>query len=112
MFKFVRLIVLSNLLALLVVVTFEYFTGYLKLAFSSDYAFYSMLILLALGSLLSFSGHKVGYSDPSNMAGVSASSLIENESAKSTIVTKLESTSVGHSLLIASLLPLLYCLLS
>ncbi|MGC9402911.1 hypothetical protein ACP43V_10705 [Vibrio genomosp. F10 str. 9ZC157] len=112
MFRFTRLLIVSNIVALLIVTAFEHFTGYLKLSFSSDYAFYSMLILLAIGTLMSFSGHKVGYSDPSNIAGVSASSLIDNESAKSTIVTKLESTSVGHSLLIASLFPLLYCLLS
>ncbi|WP_428774826.1 hypothetical protein [Vibrio sp.] len=85
-------------------------TGYLHIQFASDYAFYAMLLLLSLGAIFSFSGHKVGYSDPSNVAGVAASSLIDNASAKTTKVTKLEGTGLGQRLLLASLLPLAFCI--
>ncbi|MCP4321653.1 MAG: hypothetical protein GY787_07335 [Alteromonadales bacterium] len=90
---------------------FELITGYLNILFLSDYAFYSMLILLGLGSILSFSGYKVGYSDPSNKAGVAASTLVDNSSPKLYAVTKLENTTLGSRLLIASLIPLCFCIL-
>ncbi|KNH56045.1 hypothetical protein B7978_17670 [Vibrio cholerae] len=106
--KFLAFIVLSNLIAVACVYLFEFSFGYLKIAFLKDYAFYSMLILLVLGAFFSFSGHGVGYSDPSNVAGVAASSLIDNDSAKKTVVTRLESTGLGHRFLIASLLPLIF----
>ncbi len=48
--KFLAFIVLSNLIAVACVYLFEFSFGYLKIAFLKDYAFYSMLILLALGA--------------------------------------------------------------
>jgi hypothetical protein len=110
--KLILFIVLSNLLSLVVVYFFERVFGYLQISFLSDYAFYSMLLLIALGSLFSFSGYKVGYSDPSNIAGVSASSLIDNESTDNSVITKLENTSLGNKLYIASLFPFAFCVLS
>ncbi|KQA22548.1 membrane protein [Vibrio metoecus] len=108
--KFLAFIVLSNLIAVACVYLFELSFGYLKIAFLKDYAFYSMLITSgARGYFFTFSGHGVGYSDPSNVAGVAASSLIDNDSAKKTVVTRLESTGLGHRFLIASLLPLIFC---
>ncbi|EOW9429783.1 hypothetical protein ACRFW0_003527 [Vibrio cholerae] len=98
-----------HLIAVACVYLFEFSFGYLRIAFLKDYAFYSMLILLVLGAFFSFSGHGVGYNDPSNVAGVAASSLIDNDSAKKTVVTRLESTGLGHRFLIASLLPLIFC---
>ncbi|PMO72885.1 hypothetical protein BCT03_15860 [Vibrio splendidus] len=91
---------------------FERLTDSLAIQFLSDYAFYSMLLLIGLGSIFSFSGHKVGYSDPSNVAGVAASSLIENNSSKHTVVTKFESTGLGGRFLLASLFPLAYCVIA
>ncbi|MGF1696279.1 hypothetical protein L4C54_11465 [Vibrio lamellibrachiae] len=110
MSNFLKLLIGSNVISLSIVFTIEIFTGILQLSFLTDYAFYSMLILVGVGSIMSFSGHKVGYSDPTNSAGVVASTLIENDSPKSFIVTKLEGTSVGHTLLLASLLPLVFCI--
>ena len=111
MYKLITNLILSNVLSLLIVFLFELFTGYLKILFVSDYAFYAM-ILLWLGSFIfSSSGYKVGYSDPTNIAGVAASTLINDSSPKSYIVSKLESTNMGTQLLIASLIPLCFCLL-
>ncbi|MDA0149545.1 hypothetical protein [Vibrio sp. LaRot3] len=92
------------------VYTFELVTNSLSVQYVSDYFFYSMLLQLGLGTLFSFSGHKVGYCDPSNVAGVAASSLIDNETPKSTVVTKLESTGLGGKFLLSAALPLSVCL--
>ncbi|KFE21859.1 hypothetical protein DA89_3470 [Vibrio cholerae] len=35
--------------------------------------------------------------------------MIDNDSAKKTVVTRLESTGLGHRFLIASLLSLIFC---
>ena len=107
--KLIVFITLSNLLSFSAIYVFEFTSGDLNILFASDYAFYSMLLLIGLGTVFSFSGHKVGYSDPSNGAGVVASSLIENNSPKTTTITKLESTNLGHRFFIASLLPLAFC---
>ncbi|HAS6377848.1 TPA: hypothetical protein RQJ75_004268 [Vibrio vulnificus] len=103
-------VVASNIFSLSSVYLFELIFGHLHINFLSDYAFYSMLLLLGCGTLFSFSGHKVGYSDPSNVAGVAASSLIENDKPKSTVVTRLESTSLGGKFFISSIFPLVFCL--
>ncbi len=110
--KLISFVVISNTLSLGVVYLFERLTGSLSIQFLSDYGFYSMLLLIVLGSVFSFSGHKVGYSDPSNVAGVAASSLIENDSSKHTVVTKLESTGLGARFLLSALFPLAYCLMA
>lgn len=110
--RLVFFIAVSNLLSFVVVYLFELFTGYLYIHFLSDYAFYTMLLLIALGTIFSFSGRNVGYSDPSNVAGVAASSLIENNLPKNTIVTKLESTSLGGRFLLSSLVPFAICLIA
>ncbi|MEZ9464622.1 hypothetical protein AB4178_23325 [Vibrio splendidus] len=110
--KLMSFVVTSNFLSLGFVYLFERLTGSLAIQFLSDYAFYSMILLIGLGSIFSFSGHKVGYSDPSNVAGVAASSLIENNSSKHTVVTKLESTGLGGRFLLASLFPLAYCVIA
>ncbi|MGD8113129.1 hypothetical protein [Vibrio sp. TRT 17S01] len=112
MTKFLSFLAISNLLSFCAVYLFELLTGYLDIQFLSDYSFYSMLILMGLGTILSFSGHKVGYSDPSNVAGVAASSLIENGSPKQTVVTKLENTGLGSRFFLSSLLPLAHCIVA
>ncbi len=112
MTKFLSFLAISNLLSFCAVYLFELLTGYLDIQFLSDYSFYSMLLLMCLGTILSFSGHKVGYSDPSNAAGVAASSLIENGSPKQTVVTKLENTGLGSRFLLSSLLPLAHCIVA
>ncbi len=110
--KLLSFIAVSNLLSLVVVYLFELFTGYLYIQFLSDYAFYIMLLLIGFGTIFSFSGRKVGYSDPSNVAGLAASSLIENDSPKNVVITKLESTSLGGRFFLSSLFPLAFCLIA
>ena len=108
--KLVLFIFTANLISFAVVYAFELITNSSDIQYVSDYFFYSMLIQLGLGTLFSFSGHKVGYSDPSNIAGVAASSLIDNETPKSTVVTKLETTGLGGRFLLSAALSLLFCL--
>ncbi len=107
--KLIAFIACSNLVTFGSIYVLEWQFGYLSIHFLSDYAFYTMLVLLGLGTLFSFTGHTVGYSDPSNVAGVTASSLIDNDSAKMTVVNKLENTNLGSRFLIASLVPLVFC---
>ncbi|EIO9265534.1 hypothetical protein QNF00_004609 [Vibrio alginolyticus] len=107
--KLVLFILVSNAISFGVVYVFELITSSLGVQYFSDYFFYSMFIQLGLGVLFSFSGHKVGYSDPSHVAGVVASSLIDNESSKSTVVTKLEATGLGGKFLFSAIFALLFC---
>ncbi|MCW8347079.1 hypothetical protein MD535_13830 [Vibrio sp. ZSDZ65] len=111
MSKIFIFITLSNAASLLLVFLFQLTTGLVRLNFASDYAFYTMLILFGLGAFFSFSGHKVGYSDPNNVAGVAASQLIENTDPKSYIVTKLVRTTLSTKFFLAGVFPLVFCVL-
>ncbi|PTP50602.1 hypothetical protein [Vibrio splendidus] len=82
MLRFITLLIVSNVTSLFTVVVAESLTGFLRISFLSDYSFYSMLLLIGSGTIMAFSGHKVGYSHPNNQAGVVASTLIENDAAK------------------------------
>ncbi|MGF1751835.1 hypothetical protein [Vibrio cionasavignyae] len=111
MFKVLAFIVLSNVASLTFVALCQLITGLIKLNYASDYAFYAMLVLFGLGALFSFSGHNVGYSNPGNVAGAAASSLIENTEPKSYVVTKLERSTLSTKFFIAGVFPLLFCVL-